>query len=237
MRLTRRTRGRAADRVRPQPSDPGAAFQTLLEVSEPSVLARASARSSVASSRHSVRDAHRGPQRRSPTWSRGRVERTCDELERGVLGELARYLARHQPKHADPRVGDARRSRIGDRDRDRDRVEQVVREVLPSEETEAEGALQAGDLLRRPIAFGANNEIRVRGGSEAQTAARAASAGHDKPIRKCPRHRDAISGAGGRALWAREHAGAVLVRPLVGDDVFWVAARRPRRGRLRSRQS
>jgi hypothetical protein len=33
-------------------------------------------------------------------------------------------------------------------------------------------------------------------------------------------HRDTISDVGGLALGGLEHAGAVLVRPLIGDDVL-----------------
>lgn len=54
----------------------------------------------------------------------------------------------------------------------------LVREVLWSEETEAEGALQARDRLGRVTTFGASDDQRRRRGSEAQPASWAAKVGY-----------------------------------------------------------
>ena len=72
----------------------------------------------------------------------------------------------------------SRSARLGNRDRDRDRPGQLVGEVLGSDETEAERALEADDQLRRLTAFRASNQIRSCGSSETQPAARTAEVGH-----------------------------------------------------------
>lgn len=69
------------------------------------------------------------------------------------------------------------RFRLGKCDRAGGWVGQLVGEVLRSDETEAERALQAGDRFGRVTAFGASGDVRGRGGGEAQPAAWAAEAG------------------------------------------------------------
>jgi len=59
-------------------------------------------------------------------------------------------------------------------------VGQLVWEVLWSDEAEAEGALQAGDCLRRVTAFGAGGDVGRGGGSEAQSAVWAANVDHGR---------------------------------------------------------
>jgi hypothetical protein len=76
----------------------------------------------------------------------------------------------------------SRSARLGNQDRDCDFVGELVGEVLGSDETEAERALQADDRLRWLTAFGASNDARRRGGSEVQPAAWAASGGHNRPF-------------------------------------------------------
>ena len=76
----------------------------------------------------------------------------------------------------------SRSARLGNRDRHGDCLGQRVRNVLRPEQAEADSALKAGDPLKSPTALGAHSDVRHRGGSETQPAARAANRGHNRPF-------------------------------------------------------
>lgn len=83
-------------------------------------------------------------------------------------------------------------SRLGRCDRHAGCGGQLVGEVVRSDETKAEGVLQAGGRLGRVTAFGASSHVRRGGGSEAQPAGWAAAVGRGHghagsfPGRPCP---------------------------------------------------
>lgn len=73
----------------------------------------------------------------------------------------------------------SRSTRIGNRERDGDRLGQRVRNILESEDPEPDDALKAR-RLRRLTALRAGSQVGPGGGSEAQPAVRAAEVGHER---------------------------------------------------------